>query len=145
MTQKTHTLFYLFAMVAILIITGCTNTVTPKTITSNNVTSQIENQTNSTVTPTGPCNAPYFISVQENFNKSIPDKEAAYQLLINIEPGWSNTSQYYADYKNSKSNDVEYKDIIVSGKGDNKQSVYVLKDQIAIDSNGQVYRKGGCI
>ncbi len=90
------------------------------------------------------CNPQYFISEQERF-QPILDKESAYQILVALEPGWDPDSDLYKEYKGSKILDLEYKEIQVAGRGIENKYAYVLKDQLAIDSNGQVYRKGGCI
>mgnify|MGYP007082103152 CR=1 FL=1 len=99
-------------------------------------------------TPTN-CNPPFFISEKENFNKTIADKESAYKIIINLEPGWSQDTDLYKDYKNSEISDVTYQEIVIEGpiidSGFPKIYAYVLKDQIAIDFKGQIYRKGGCI
>jgi hypothetical protein len=99
-------------------------------------------------TPTS-CNAPFFISERENLNQTISDMESAYKILINLEPGWSQDSDLYKDYKNSKVSDVTYQEISISGlitdSGFPKIYAYVLKDNIAVDSKGQIYRKGGCM
>jgi hypothetical protein len=89
------------------------------------------------------CDSPFFISEKEDFNQTVTDNESAYQFLINLEPGWNENTSMYKDYKSSKISDIEYKEIVVSGS-ENKIA-YVLQDTTAIDSNGQIYRKGGCI
>lgn len=96
-------------------------------------------------TPNPPGKAPFFMSEQENFNQSVPDKESAYSILISIEPGWRHDSTLYQDYIESQPFDVEYKEIPVVGAGGKKINAYVLGDQVAIDADGQIYRRGGWI
>ncbi|HLD49529.1 MAG TPA: hypothetical protein VJB11_04130 [archaeon] len=91
------------------------------------------------------CNPPFFISKGEKFNQTIVDKESAHSILINLEPGWDHNTDMYQSYINSDPSDVEYKEIPVVADVDKKMNAFVLKNQMAIDSDGQIYRKGGCI
>ncbi|MFA5797901.1 MAG: hypothetical protein WC916_07775 [Candidatus Woesearchaeota archaeon] len=64
--------------------------------------------------------------------------------MLSLEPGWSPDSELYKTYKNSKVSDLEYKEIPTGGSFEKKYA-FVIQDHIAIDAQGQVYRKGGCI
>jgi hypothetical protein len=102
-----------------LIVAGC-STSSPKIIYDNDVT--------------------FYIDARDKNGGATTNQETAYNFLITLNPGWIPNSDRYRDYKNSKVSDVSYRmiHIIIPGR-DRSIYAYLLED-LAGDTNGNVYR-----